>query len=147
MTAPRYYLVTNDAPRAAREIWCHLGNLPPSISIADDFDRMMRIPDGTFYRCFWYGAREDLEPWENCWWSRKVKGGVEAISAEDWETICAWAERSRKAPALRLNFGIESEEEAAVGSPAASGNAAEPIPPAATIEQMTNPVKRSSKWT
>lgn len=156
MNGSRYFLVTNDAARCALEIWCHAGNLPPSIVVVDNPDHMLKIPNGAQVRCFWYGTRDFIAAWESWWTIRRLKGGFDFISCEDWDTICDWAERARKAPALRLLLGEDRAEEicqsirvetATVGLPAAIPVAEEVIPAAAIIDQPTNQDKRGPKWT
>lgn len=137
MTAPRIYLVTNDAARCALELWCHPGNLPLSVAVVDNPDHMLRIPNGVSVRCYWYGTRDTIAAWESWWTQRRLKGGFEWVSHEDWEIIMQWAEKSRKAPSLKLLFGIEPD--------AAESDTVPQIPSAPVIEQPAS--KRVSKWT
>lgn len=150
MTGPRYFLVTNDAARCALEIWCHPGNLPPSIVVVDNPDHMLKIPDRAQVRCFWYGTRDFIAAWESWWTIRRLKGGFDWISQEDWDTICDWADRARKAPALRLLLGEGSDcaVQGAPGEADARLSTAEAVsPPAAIIDQTSTSSKRGSKWT
>lgn len=146
MKAPRIYLVTNDAARCALELWCHPGNLPPSVAVVDNPDQMLRIPDGVSVRCYWYGTRDTIAAWESWWTQRRLKGGFEWVSQEDWDRVMDWAEANRKAPALRLLYG---DGEATVGSPAASCPVAmENRQPAANVsfDQQPAKVKGRAKW-
>jgi hypothetical protein len=147
MTAPRIYLVTNDAARCALELWCHPGNLPPSVAVVDNPDQMLRIPDGVSVRCYWYGTRDTIAAWESWWTQRRLKGGFEWVSQEDWERVMQWAEKSRKAPCLLLNQGIGAEEAAETGSTASSAFEDLAIPEASIVDQPSQTVKRGSKWT
>lgn len=151
MTGPRYFLVTNDARRTALVLWCHLCDLPPSIAVVDNPDLMLKIPDRGQLRCFWYGDRFTIAAWESWWTIRRLKGGFEWISEEDWATIMDWAERSRQAPTLALLHGAapDADEAAASAGPAAGLNtAAEAVSPSAhMIPSSMKTVKKSSKWT
>lgn len=154
MTAPRFFLVTNDAGRAALELWCHPGNLPPSIAVVDNPDHMLKIPNGAQVRCYWYGTPEERTPWENFWTIRRVQGGFDWISEEDWSTIMDWAERSRKAAVLRLNSGIDLAD---LPAPSGGDAPALPVPEIATANRFLSPpaaapavappTRKGTKWT
>lgn len=134
MTAPRYFLVTNDAARAALEIWCHPGNLPPSIAVVDDPDLMLKLPRGAQVRCYWYGTRATIAAWESWWTVRRLQGGFDWISTEDWDRIADWAEECRRRPALRLLLGID------IGAGDGPGRGGDVPPAAAMAAPVTAPV-------
>lgn len=156
MSAPRFYLVTNDAPLAALEIWCHPGNVPHWIAIVDHPDGMMKLPNGAVVRCYWYGTRATIAAWESWWTGRREKGGIQFIEQSDWEKIEAWAEEHRKWPSLKLLTGEEPEvandndceSGAADVSAAAPGHVQEEAAasPADTLNQPVESVKRKAKW-
>jgi len=109
MSAPRFYIITNDVAWAALDLWCHPGNVPSWLCITDNLDVWNAIPDGAGYRCHWNGTASQLEGWRNCWDMRKSRGGIEPISEEEWAKIEAWCEEHRKWPSLRLLTGEEPE--------------------------------------
>lgn len=147
VAGPRYYLVTNDGPRAALQVCCHLGNLPPSIAvIADAFD-FLRIPDGAKWLGFWYGPKDITDSWRNFWDERRYRGGLEPISAEEWDRIQAWADEHRRKPARALLYGEDRNEAAAAAMPGqpsraeASASASVPV-----VNLPGESVKRKARW-
>lgn len=137
MNASRYYLITNDGPRAALEFWCHMGNLPEFLVVVDNPAAYRTIPDGARCRGLWYGTPFEIRAWEGCWRERVEEGGIEWISEEDWALLKAWAERHRKATAMKLLFGGQPEAETAQPEPA--------VPPPAMA--VARPQRRQSRWT
>jgi hypothetical protein len=92
----RFHLITNDGPRAALLINCHMGNLPASIAVIDDPALISALPDGALCRAFWFGGADMLAAWEGLWAERKGRGGIFAIAEEDWQKILAWANSPRR---------------------------------------------------
>ena len=167
MKQPRFYFVTNDLPRAALEFWCHPGNLPQWLAVVDNLDDWMKIPSGAKRMGLWYGTAADLEGWRNAWSTRKDRGDLIGIAPEELDKIHAWAETARKAPDLKLLYGIGSDpdgidsapdadeanpakEVAELASAASSISSEEPgevVPPTSNLAQQQSAVKRSAKWT
>ena len=164
MTGPRFYFVTNDADRAAREFSCHAGNLPYWIAVLDSFDDWMKIPAGSKCMGLWYGSAAELDGWRNAWAVRKERGDL--IGVEPWEldTIRGWVKEHRERDNLRLLYGIgsdpdgiesdhegiepEAKEAAELGKAASSNTTGEhAVPPPDIIGQQAETVKRSTKWT
>lgn len=158
MNAPRFYVITNDLPRAALEFHCHPRNLPHWMAVLDNLDDWMKIPSGAKCMGLWYGSAADLEGWRNAWSTRKERGDLIGITPEELDKIHAWAETARKAPDLKLLYGIEPDadgldrgetEEATDDGSTASSGIGEGVPsaPAAIVVQQQTPVKRGQKWT
>jgi hypothetical protein len=158
LKAPRFYFVTNDLPLAALEFHCHPGNLPRWLAVVDNLDDWMKIPSGAKCMGLWYGSVADLEGWRNVWSTRKDRGDLVGIAPQELDKIHAWAETARKAPNLKLLYGIGSApdgielagaQETSDDVPDASSITAEEhaAPPAVILDQQQNFVKRGQKWT
>lgn len=166
MTAPRFYFITNDLPRAALEFSCHPGNLPHWLAVLDNVDAWMRIPDGSKCMGLWYGSAADLEGWRNVWNTREARGGIDRISVEELDRILAWAETARAAPSNALLYGAEPIPpsrgdalrppalkstslicpDAPVASEPTRGEV-DPAAPSLPAIQQSQPRRRVSKWT
>ena len=129
MTSPRFYLITNDGPRAALRINCHMGNLPASIAIVDRPHRFADVPDGARCEAFFWGTRAEVETLRALWRERLEAGGILGITPDEWAKIQAWAhDPKRPSPVL----------------PAISLLAAADAVTPATTEPV--PAKRKVKW-
>lgn len=108
--APRFYLVTNDAARAALILWCHPGNLPPSIAVVADPSDYARVPDGAKCDAHFWGTRAVVESFRALWMERVERGGILGIGIDEWEKIRHWVEHNRRRPALTLLHGATFED-------------------------------------
>ncbi|MDB5582808.1 MAG: hypothetical protein JWR80_7984 [Bradyrhizobium sp.] len=149
-SGPRFYLITNDAPRAALLVNCHMGNLPGSIAVVDDPFAFAHVPDGAKYRCFFWGTRDVVANWEGFWWARKGRGGVEGISEEEWSRIQAWAnDPKRPSPVSVAERPLPEDEGGDAPAPAIASPPQQEATASASapnMNQPVEPVKRKARW-
>jgi len=146
MTQPRFYIITNDAPRAMLRFSCHAGNLPGWIAVLDSFDDWMKIPSGATCMALWFGTSAELEGWRNAWSARKERGDLVGMTGDDLGKIEAWFEVNRAAPSMALLYGADEAESQVLAADLRAET--EPvIPPAPMIEAPRESIKRSGKWT
>lgn len=143
MTGPRFFIITNDGPRAALNINCHMGNLPPSIAVVDDPMTFALVPDGGKFLALWFGDEDAVRGWRAFWSERLDRGGLEGISNEEWDKILAWAKSPNRPDPTRVLGGQ---------APQAQSQTSETVPPAAeaavVIYESTpeTPITRRSRW-
>lgn len=151
MKAPRFYFITNDAERAAREFSCHPGNLPAWMAVLDSFDAWLKIPAGAKCMGLWYGTRAEMDGWRNAWSTRRDRGDLVGIAPEELDKIHAWARDNRARDTLRLLYGVAPEPDGIASEPdraEAVAAAAQPVAAAAVLARHTKaPANRGSKWT
>jgi hypothetical protein len=136
MARPRFFIITNDGPRAALIFHCHLGSLPSFLAVVDDPALFPAVPRGARCRAYWFGTRETILAWESVWAARTCEGGIEWIAEEDFSTILGWCERNRERLSKRLLYGIET----------AVADVNEPINLPVTETEQAQPVRRQSRW-
>lgn len=88
MSEPRLTIVTDNARRAAISVFGR--EAPKWARIIDDPLEILAIPDGA--KCFgrWFKARDPRSPSEQAWLERRLMGGVEFMSDQDWTRFFAW---------------------------------------------------------
>jgi hypothetical protein len=135
MTGPRFFLITNDGPRAALAVNCHMGNLPPSIAVVDDPTRYADVPNGAKCLGLWYGSDSLVAPAKNLWLARRDRGGIDFISDDVWDRILAWAtDPTRPSPV------------AAPVVAAAPEQISQPIPEAEVPHPAPSAERRKARW-
>lgn len=150
---PRFYLITNDAPRAALQVNCHMGNLPASIAVVDDPFAFTHVPDGAKCISLFWGTRDVVATWGNFWLVRKSRGGIEGISDEEWDRIQAWAHDPKRPSPVIPEPAAEpmapGSEGAGTSAPACAPpphGDANPLAPEPYLNQPAQAVKRKARW-
>lgn len=98
-------IVTNDPEKAIVEaLDCPIEDKPKWLRLMSEPMEILRIPSGTkCYGVFFFG-RKHLSGAELAWRDRRLEGGLDYLSDQDWDRINAWVDRYR---AKKRGDGIE----------------------------------------
>lgn len=107
----RLVIVTDNPDEAVADaLCCAMTNKPRWVRVVTEPLEILRLPDGTKARGFWYSSRARTSAAEYAWRERRLAGGLGFLSSEDEDEITAWILRHKE----RMRAQIDSRQEAAL---------------------------------
>lgn len=94
MSKIRLFIVTNDAERALGEtLGCATTNAPEWCRVVSDPVEILRLPSGAKCIGAWFGPGASAQ--ESAWRERRLYGGIEFLTDEDWQRLSVWIARRK----------------------------------------------------